>query len=309
MKTETNFLKAGSAALFSGMLALALSPAMPAPLAAAAEESSVNAVVSIIQIYRTNGDASEVTQAGTEDIIGTMSKYEVTVSDLPQEYQNYVLRCELSAVQSELSEVNDDLTTAQDENSSLEKQLKSAQEELQTVQGKLDSLESSNLKNLTKVQGLTVNAKTAGKLTVSWKVANSIEGLSYQVRYKEAGGKWSSVKTKKLTRTFKKLTGGKTYTFKVRAYKKISSKNVYSSWSKNASATVLQSYAKGTYKVKGDLLHVRKTTSVSSDLLVDILRGTKVKVTKVKTVNGIAWGQLTYGGQTGWVQMQYLEKA
>lgn len=72
---------------------------------------------------------------------------------------------------------------------------------------------------------------TKGKkrVTVRYKKQN---GARYQIYYKKAGTKAKTVKTAAVKRTIKKLKSGKTYTIKVRAYKKIGSKTYYGKYSK-----------------------------------------------------------------------------
>ena len=77
------------------------------------------------------------------------------------------------------------------------------------------------------------SAKSAAraKATVKWgKVAG---GVSYQVYYRVKGGKWAHVNTgsSASSKTISKLKSGKTYQVRVRAYKKVSGKNYYGSWS------------------------------------------------------------------------------
>lgn len=312
MTAKTNFIKTSTAALLGGALVLSFSPAALAPTAFAASEAEVNAVKAAIDVYRTDGDASAVTEKAAQDVADALTTYNVQVSDLPVDYQNYVLRCQLYNAQNDLDEANQELKTAQSENTKLQKQVQNLQNRLSRIQNQVSSNEATTLKSKTKITKLTVTSPGMGKLVASWKVSNPIDGLRYQVQYRAgSSGKWTSVKTKKLTKTFKNLAGNATYTCKVRAYKKLSGKFVYSSWSKKASAKVIASYSAGTYKVTGDYLNVRKTAGSTSqaDVLVSVPNGTKVKVQSVKVVKGSAWGKITYNGQTGWVQMQYLKKA
>lgn len=78
---------------------------------------------------------------------------------------------------------------------------------------------------------------TKGKkrVTVRYKKQN---GARYQIYYKTAGSKAKTVKTTAVKRTIKNLKGGKRYTIKVRAYKKIGSKTYYGKYSAAKKVTV-----------------------------------------------------------------------
>jgi hypothetical protein len=84
-------------------------------------------------------------------------------------------------------------------------------------------------------QKVTVKKLTAGsrKLTVRWKKVAQVS--KYQVQYKIKGKKtWKTVTVKAglSTKTIKKLTSGKKYQVKIRAYKTIKTTNYYGAWSK-----------------------------------------------------------------------------
>ena len=75
-------------------------------------------------------------------------------------------------------------------------------------------------------------AKTTMKVAIKSQKASGVDG--YQIAYRKGTGKWKTVKTTKLTYTVKKLTKNSSYSFKVRAYKKIDGKMVYGTYSKVA---------------------------------------------------------------------------
>jgi len=83
---------------------------------------------------------------------------------------------------------------------------------------------------------------TAGKqqLTVKWKKGTGITGYEVQYSLKKsfAGAKKVAVKKTAVKTVLKKLTTGKTYYVRVRAYKTVSGKKYYSAWSKAKSAKV-----------------------------------------------------------------------
>lgn len=80
------------------------------------------------------------------------------------------------------------------------------------------------------------SSKASGKLTVRWKKAAGASG--YQVQYAASRSMRGSrtVSTSALTRTLSGLKKGGTYYVRIRAYKKVSGKTYYSTWSsvKNA---------------------------------------------------------------------------
>lgn len=295
--------KAGITAL-GGALAFALAPGLVAPQAFA-DEAGVNAVKAIVDVY---GVAGEVTADSAQNVTDALAAYSVELSELPTEYQNYVLRCQLFESQADLEAVSTELSSAKTQNTSLQGKVTTLQKQLDTANATITSLETTALSKV-KVSSLKATASGMGKVALSWKAKNGIDGMRYEIRYSTGTGAVATKTTKALKKTIKKLKGGKTYTFQVLAYKKLSGKRVYSAASKKATAKVIRTYAKGSYKVKADLLHVRKKASASSALLVDALKGAKLKVTKVKVVNATVWGKVSYGGKTGWVQMQYLKKA
>jgi hypothetical protein len=78
----------------------------------------------------------------------------------------------------------------------------------------------------------TVKNKAGKKLSLSWKKSSGATG--YQIQYSTKSS-FSSYKTKNVTGTsvvLSKLTKGKKYYIRVRAYKTIGGKKFYSSWSK-----------------------------------------------------------------------------
>jgi len=84
---------------------------------------------------------------------------------------------------------------------------------------------------VSKVSGVTAKAQGSSAVKVTWNKVSGTAG--YQVAKKKAGGKYAAVNASKsaTSKIFKKLAYGKKYSFKVRAYKKISGKTVYGKWS------------------------------------------------------------------------------
>lgn len=88
----------------------------------------------------------------------------------------------------------------------------------------------------------TVSIKTpkAGsrKVTVSWNKASG--GVYYQVAYRQStSSSWKYTTTSSTSKTITGLTKGKYEYVKVRAYKKVSGKTYYGSWSSTKSVKVL----------------------------------------------------------------------
>lgn len=88
-----------------------------------------------------------------------------------------------------------------------------------------------------KVTVSSLKKKSSTKATLKWKKVSGASG--YQIYMKTGSGKYKCVKTikKGKTTSYTKsgLKKGKKYTFKVRAYKKVSGKTVYGSYSKTKS--------------------------------------------------------------------------
>lgn len=97
-----------------------------------------------------------------------------------------------------------------------------------------DELSSINERIILKDFKTKLTTKKTGKTSIklSWK-ACEVKGVKYQVykSLKKTKNFKKLTTTSKKTYTAKKLAKGKTHYFKVRAYKKIDGKNVYSKWS------------------------------------------------------------------------------
>ena len=97
-------------------------------------------------------------------------------------------------------------------------------------------------KSVAKLVSPTVSKLTAGKksFTATWKKAPTVEGYQLQYATKSNFSKAKSVTVKKdstTKTTVKKLSAKKKYYVRVRAYKTINGKKVYSSWSKSKTVT------------------------------------------------------------------------
>lgn len=167
-----------------------------------------------------------------------------------------------------------------------------------------------------KVSGLSAKGGSESAV-LSWKVSNAISGLKYQVKYRKSGAsKWSKMTSKKKSCTVSGLTKNTNYQFKVRAFKKISGKRVYTSYTAVAVAKALQKYKTGDYKVNDTMgVNVRKKATTSGAKIAAFGKGTKVNITKVVTgSDGEIWGYGTgkaLDGKTyaGYMYMKLLKAA
>lgn len=79
----------------------------------------------------------------------------------------------------------------------------------------------------TSITSCTQTGKKAVK--VSWSKSPGAKG--YQLQYRVSGGSWKTKNVTNRSTTVSKLSVGKTYQFRVRAYKAVSGKKKYSRWS------------------------------------------------------------------------------
>ena len=106
-----------------------------------------------------------------------------------------------------------------------------------TVRAYKGSALSAYNKNGSRIVRLTApvqykpSSKASGKLTVRWKKAVGVSG--YQIQYAASRSMRGSrtVSASALTRTLSGLKKGSTYYVRIRAYKKVSGKTYYSTWS------------------------------------------------------------------------------
>ncbi|VUX40636.1 fibronectin type III domain-containing protein [Blautia luti] len=113
-----------------------------------------------------------------------------------------------------------------------------------TVRAYKGSALSAYNKNGSRIVRLTApvqykpSSKASGKLTVRWKKAAGASG--YQIQYAASRSMRGSrtVSASALTRTLSGLKKGSTYYVRIRAYKKVSGKTYYSTWSSVKNAKV-----------------------------------------------------------------------
>lgn len=120
---------------------------------------------------------------------------------------------------------------------STDKELVKAQEELERLNAKIAKMQKGWVSAPAKVKGLKANAGKK-KVSLSWK---KVKGASGYKVYKASGKnkKYSLAKTTgKTAVSVKNLKNGKTYYFKVKAYKKVSGGEVTGNFSNAAKAKV-----------------------------------------------------------------------
>lgn len=127
---------------------------------------------------------------------------------------------------------------------------------------------------------MTGKAKAFDTLKLSWKKAASASGYQLQ-RYDSAKKKYRTLKIisgkSKVSYTDKGLNAKKTYKYRVRAYKNVNSKKVYSSWSDEIRVKTLKA-VKGTVNV--DYVNLRSGAGKSYKSLKTVRKNKKL------TVNG-----------------------
>ncbi|MBQ4649700.1 MAG: bifunctional metallophosphatase/5'-nucleotidase [Firmicutes bacterium] len=124
-----------------------------------------------------------------------------------------------------------------------DKKLKEYKEKLEELQKEIEIQEEVIAIKTMTIKASSKFTKTSGKrkITVTWTASEDVDGIKYQV-YKSS--KKSSGYSKMLTTSKKTysntsgLTKGKTYYYKVRAYKYLNGKYYYSDWSNIASRKV-----------------------------------------------------------------------
>ena len=105
------------------------------------------------------------------------------------------------------------------------------------VYGEYSSIVSATPKPL-KVTGLKAAKAASGQAKISWSKQANVSGYQI-VRATSKTGTYNNVGTTgKLTYTDKKLTAGKTYYYKVRAYKNVNGKKIYGAYSNIKSVKV-----------------------------------------------------------------------
>ena len=118
--------------------------------------------------------------------------------------------------------------------------------------------ENTKLLGTTKVVGVTAIPDTPfftfgyqvsqKKAVLHWSPSEQVNGYTIE---RKKGNSWKAIKTvsgRKLSFTDKKLKKGKTYYYRVRSFKTLSGKRIYSGYSKTFKIKIKKSKAKGSYK-------------------------------------------------------------
>ncbi len=216
-------------------------------IAKAAEDSSNTVTVTKGSVSLTGANAKIVNDAnnnGTVTVDGTTIKAGDSVQPAAQTIAN--LKNEIASLKSQLAQAQASASSAQNTSNDsarqitqLKKDLADAQAQLKIAQAQAAS-QGSTLTAPAKVMNLKAKA---GKryVKLSWTALQS-NVTGYRVYRKTKGGKYAKVKT--ITKastaswTNKGLKKGKTYYYKVRAYKSITSGELWGTSSNTAKAKV-----------------------------------------------------------------------
>ena len=138
-----------------------------------------------------------------------------------------------------------------------------------------------------KVANVKAKTQSTTSITLNWSKATGATGYELQ-KYNSSKKKWEKVTTtSKTSYTVKKLKAGTTYKFRVRAYKTISSKKYYGSYSSTLSTTTKTAtpkISKITSKSKKATLSWKKVSGASG-YEIYMATSKKGKYKKVKTAS------------------------
>jgi SH3-like domain-containing protein len=127
----------------------------------------------------------------------------------------------------------------------------------------------------------TINLNMRQKASISSKVLRNVK-KGTKVSVTKVSGSWGKIK-------YSGKTGWVSFSY----LKKVST-----------SSTASKAVKTGKYKTTINL-NMRQKASISSKVLRNVKKGTKVSVTKISG----SWGKIKYSGKTGWVALKYLKKA
>ena len=121
------------------------------------------------------------------------------------------------------------LQTADQNTAAIQKKTAELEQKIQKLEAEKQKLEEAEFTGA----AVTVKKTTAGtkKIKVTWKKLNSAKGyeISYALKSNFKGAK--KVTTTKTKKTLTKLKSGKKYYVRVRAYKNVNGKKVYTKYS------------------------------------------------------------------------------
>ena len=164
--------------------------------------------------------------------------------------------------------------------------------------------------NVSKVSGFRQLRNTATTITLSWTKNSSATG--YEIyRSTSPSGTFSRVKsiTKNTTTSWKNTARAKNriYYYKIRAYKTVDGRKVYSGFS-SVKTCHTNKYV-GKYRRTRTALNVRTKPGTSYSKVAVLPKNKKVKLAySVKDKNGVTWYKISWSGKTGYVSGSYLKK-
>lgn len=156
-----------------------------------------------------------------------------------EEISAIIAKFDVKVVEEEVQELKTKISTLENTTNSQASQLQA------TLQAKTNELEEAK-QELAKVQfaiqTITIKKATpkSKKITVTWKKLSGADGyqISYSLKSNFKSAKKVNVGSGKVKTTIKKLTSGKKYYLRVRAYKTVNGKKVYTQYSEKLSAKV-----------------------------------------------------------------------
>lgn len=129
----------------------------------------------------------------------------------------------------------------------------------------------------------SVKAKSKTSVTIKWKKVSGVKG--YVIYQKKSGGSYKKIATvkggSKVSYTKKSLKSGTKYYYKIKTYKVVKGKKVYSSYSSAKSVKTLKSSSGGTkvwIPTKGGTKY-HKSSSCSN-----MIKPSKVTISKAKSL-------------------------
>ncbi|MEW9077122.1 SH3 domain-containing protein [Terrisporobacter glycolicus] len=158
-----------------------------------------------------------------------------------------------------------------------------------------------------KVTGLTLKSKTTNSLTLSWTKVSNSDG--YEVyKYDDSTSSYKLLKTitgnANNSYTDSNLKAKTSYTYKVRAYKKVDSKTLYGEYSssiKGQTDSELSVIKTGTTKSG---VNVRSGPSSSYEKVGYLNGGTKVEIVEIDAKTG--WYKIKYNNGYAYVSNSYV---
>ncbi|MEG0050857.1 MAG: SH3 domain-containing protein [Terrisporobacter sp.] len=160
------------------------------------------------------------------------------------------------------------------------------------------------------VTELNSTDKTTSSIKLQWTKVDDVTGYEiYKLDSKTNSYNLINTTDNNTTFTYtdSNLSSNTNYSYKVRAYKKVSNENFYGNYSDILSATTSSSTINpstpSTYGVTTANLNMRKSASTSSSIITTIAKGSKIEIIE-KTSS--SWYKVKYSGKTGYVSSEYV---